>query len=530
LRTLTVPLLQGQSFRMVLSSKLIVRTIVPMNVVGGDRNDRYQTLSEGFARWSPVVQKLHGRLGDLGQRLSAHAEKLGPPRPLPEDVVRLRVKRIDGVSGLVAFSAEIDRLNAASARPNPFRSSAFLGTYAKNCEDHPEGVNVSLFLVEDGERIIAALPLRHVLDGFVKVAGTEIVREPRLELLATRDSEQLGIVCTEADEERAARALIAHLTLHEAGWGILELIGQRPGSALHRVVHEAESRTYRARDIQVEPISEVTLTWPDLNAYFRSLAKKMRSNISRQARRLYASGEVELVLARGPSAVAPWLEAYRDLDGRSWKAGTESSIGRHPVRIAYFRELVEGRAGVEPSFVGIVLDGVLIAGLIGASNAASPAHGGWCLEMSYDQAHAALGPGQLLLLLATGEALARGDGFLNFLHNFAYFKHRWGASEIEVVNVQLIRRVSVHNVRATAGDAKRWWLARKAGANSAREAARPSEPDANAEGELAAAKAHASPGGERARALTRAALESGSSGLQRLDRAAARKYLPFSVD
>ncbi len=189
----------------------------------------------------------------------------------------------------------------------------------------------------------------------------------------------------------------------------------------------------------------------------------MRSNISRQARRLYASGEVELVLARGPSAVAPWLEAYRDLDGRSWKAGTESSIGRHPVRIAYFRELVEGRAGVEPSFVGIVLDGILIAGLIGVSNAASPAHGGWCLEMSYDQAHAALGPGQLLLLLATGEALARGDGFLNFLHNFAYFKHRWGASEIEVVNVQLIRRVSVHNVRATAGDAKRWWLGAEGG-------------------------------------------------------------------
>jgi mannose-6-phosphate isomerase-like protein (cupin superfamily) len=95
---------------------------------------------------------------------------------------------------------------------------------------------------------------------------------------------------------------------------------------------------------------------------------------------------------------------------------------------------VEGRAGVEPSFVGVVLDGILIAALIVISNAASPVHGGWCLEMSYDQAHAALGPGQLLLLLATGEALARGDRFLNFLQNFAYFKHRWGTSEIEVVN------------------------------------------------------------------------------------------------
>ena len=310
----------------------------------------------------------------------------------------------------------------------------------------------------------------------------------------------------------------------------MELIGQRPGSALHRVVHEAEGRMYRARDIQVEPISEVTLTWPDLNAYFRSLAKKMRSNISRQARRLYASGEVELVLARGPSAVAPWLEAYRDLDGRSWKAGTESSDRPAPGSDRVLPRVGRGARGRR----------TLVRRDRARRNPDCWAHRSlqrgvtgsrWMVPRDVlHQAHAALGPGQLLLLLATGEALARGDGFLNFLHNFAYFKHRWGASEIEVVNVQLIRRVSVHNVRATAGDAKRWWLARKAGANSAREAARPSEPDADTEGELAAAKAHASPGGERARALTRAALESGSSGLQRLDRAAARKYLPFSVD
>ena len=200
--------------------------------------------------------------------------------------------------------------------------------------------------------------------------------------------------------------------------------------------------------------------------------------------------------------------------------------------MAFFRELVEGRAGVEPSFIGVVLDGILIAGLIVVANgAASPErHGGWCLEMSYDQAHAALGPGQLLLLLATGEALARRDGFLNFLQNFAYYKHRWGAAEIEVVNVQLIRRLSVHNVRATAGDAKRWWLSRKAGAVPAPDGARPSEPDAEADGDPAAAKTGAPRGSDHARALTRAALESARSGLRTLDRAAARNYLPFSID
>jgi hypothetical protein len=200
--------------------------------------------------------------------------------------------------------------------------------------------------------------------------------------------------------------------------------------------------------------------------------------------------------------------------------------------MSFFRDLMAGRAGVEPSFVGVVLDGILIAGLIVVSNAAAShaRHGGWCLEMCYDRGRAALGPGQLLLLLATGEALARRDRFLNFLQNFAYYKHRWGAAEIEVANVQIIRRVSLHNVRATAGDARRWWLTRKGGATPARDGAAPIEPDADKEADMSAAKTGAPSGSAQSRALTRAAFESGSSGLRRLDRAAARSYLPFSID
>jgi hypothetical protein len=48
------------------------------------------------------------------------------------------------------------------------------------------------------------------------------------------------------------------------------------------------------------------LVWNSLSAYFQSLAKKMRSNSSRQARRLLAAGEVELILAEGAAAVTAW--------------------------------------------------------------------------------------------------------------------------------------------------------------------------------------------------------------------------------
>src|SRR6202000_1162270 len=122
------------------------------------------------------------------------------------------------------------------------------------------------------------------------------------------------------------------------------------------------------------------------------------------------------VFAEGSGAVSAWFDAYCDLDGRSWKHGTDSSISRHPRRVRFFWETSAGRGGLDPSFFGIVLDGTLIAGLLVGSNmSASPElHGSWCLEMAYDESRADLGPGQLLLLLAVGEAIHRGNKFVSF--------------------------------------------------------------------------------------------------------------------
>src|SRR4051812_4307427 len=81
--------------------------------------------------------------------------------------------------------------------------------------------------------------------------------------------------------------------------------------------------------------------------------------------------------------------------------------------------------------------------------------------MAYDQSRAALGPGQLLLLLAIGEGIERRHRFLNFMQNFAGYKHRWGAEPIAMVNVQIIRRLSLHNTRASLGELRRWWQSRR---------------------------------------------------------------------
>ena len=438
------------------------------------------------------------------------------PQSLPLE--SLTVVAVKGVAALAHYASEIDRLNLVSARPNPFLSSAFLLCYAAHAEYFPAAADEVLFLIRQGARIVGCAPMRRSAKDFVALGPLRRLGV-RLQFLAPLDTEQPGILAAPEDEQRVAAALIQHICERERGWGMLEFVGQRPGTTLYREMYAAANRSFRARDIQVEPYTEVAVVWNSLGAYFQSLRKKMRSNISRQGRRLFAAGEVELILAEGAAAATAWLDAYCDLDSRSWKGGTDASIARCPRRVRYYREIVAGNAGLDPQFIGVVLDGVLIAGLLTGSNASTGArdHGTWCLEMAYDQSLAQLGPGQLLLLLAVGMAIEKSHRHLNFMQNFAYYKHRWAAEPIHVVNVQLIRRLSLHNVSAVLGAARKKLRAMRRGAHHAGhgEEARHTVTTVNR---------------ERARSLTAAALAHGGPGVRRLGREASRSLLPFEID
>jgi hypothetical protein len=222
------------------------------------------------------------------------------------------------------------------------------------------------------------------------------------------------------------------------------------------------------------------------------------------------------------------LDVYCDLDRRSWKCGTSASIERNPRRVRFYREIVAGGAGLDPEFVGVMLNGVLIAGLLIGSNAsASPDnHGAWCLEMAYDQSLANLASGQLLLLLAVGMAIEKSHRYLNFMQNYAYYKHRWAAEPIHVVNVQLIRSLSLHNASAYLGVAKRKLRAWRR---------LPSEICMPGDEQRAGRGGNANPAvttanREHAGKLTAAALAHGGPGVRRLDRKAYRAHLPFDID
>jgi Acetyltransferase (GNAT) domain len=445
--------------------------------------------------------------------------------PAPVRRADLAVTMVHGMGALERYAAQIDRLNLASARPNALLSAAYLQCYAKYVEYFIPDRDERLVLVHEGEQLIGCVPMRSSTDNFGTLLGRSGLWIARFGFLAPVDIEQPGLLCAPEDEERVAAAVVRHFCTVECNWGMLEFAGQRPGGALHRTTHAAAGGRLRSRDIPVEPFNEIPLAWPDVATYFKSLSKKMRSNIGRQTRRLYAAGATELILAQGAAATSAWFDAYLELEDRSWKQGTISALQRHPRRVQFYREIVAGRGGLDPSFIGVVLDGVLVAGLIvGDNSVAAPGlSGAWCLEMAYDRARADLGPGQVLLLLAVAEGIRRGNRFLNLLQMFAYYKHRWKAEPIEVVNVQLLRRFSLHDVRASLGDLKRRLRPERA----------PAAPVASEDdcGDEAAVAPNAPPANfDRARQLAATACATAGSGMLRLDRAQARERLPFPLD
>ncbi len=272
-------------------------------------------------------------------------------------------------------------------------------------------------------------------------------------LLVTHDHDRVNLVAGPDDEVAVADAVAAEL-LRRGGPSALDIAGLQVGAPLHRALHRRAraSRLWTSYDIAVPSYCSVPVQWHSVAGYFHAMAKTMRSNVSRQTRRLFAAGDVELLRADGARDTAPLLPAYLDLEQRSWKFAAHAGILRSPKRTGFFSEVVSGRAAYTPSMVGVALDGVLIAGLLLGRFGS----GMWALEMAFDEQHRELGAGQVLLVLAMAEAIRRGATSLGYLQHFAYFKKRWLAQETEVVSTRVVRRGSPVHVRHVLAEAERW--------------------------------------------------------------------------
>ena len=351
------------------------------------------------------------------------------PAPAASDSQQLSVLVHRSLESVRPLAPALDALNRVSRRPTPFASLEYLEAFEANDEHAVAGQAPLLLVIEEGGLAIGWVALRVIGE---RTLG---LRSKRVTFFTTHDVDRPGLVCRPEDEGRCADAVWRHL-LEKEGADAIELMAQDENSPL--LPRDRLLPGWRVRTFDSIPNSTIVLGQTPLADWFGSLQKKYRLRVGRQARRLFTAGRVELLTARHPDALGPFLELYLDLERRSWKSGAGAGIGRHPKRVALFRtQCLPGRAAA-PVIHLLTLDDLPVAGMFGVDFAG----GFYGREIAFDEDCASMAPGNLLMLLAIGEAIGRGGAFVNLLGFFGYYKSRWGATATATRGVQLLRRWS----------------------------------------------------------------------------------------
>jgi hypothetical protein len=341
----------------------------------------------------------------------------------------LAVLAFHSLAELHPHGPALDALNLVSRRPSPFETLEYLESFLGHDEHAVSGQAPLLLLMLDAGVVAGWVALRVLRERVLGLATS------RVTFLVTHDVDRPGLVCRPEDEERCADAVWRHL-LDREGADAIELMAQDEHAAL--LPGGRAFPGWRVRIFDSIPNSTIPVPPTTLAGWFQGLGKKHRLNVGRLGRRLLAAGSVELLTARHPDDLDAFLDLYLDVERRSWKGPAAAGIGRHPARIALFREQCRPGRAVAPVIHLVALDGVPVAGMFGVEFAGTL----FAREIAFDEGYEGLAPGHLLMLLAIGDAMSRRLSAVNLLGFFGYYKSRWGAVITPTRGLQLLRRWS----------------------------------------------------------------------------------------
>lgn len=426
-----------------------------------------------------------------------------------------RVVAYGSLAEVLPLAPRLDALNLASRRPSPFDTFAYIQAYLAHDEFPVAGQRLLFLVAFDGAEPVGWLPLRRVPQ---RVWG---IRSDAIQFLMTHSNDRPRTVARPEDEPRCSAAFYRYLFEVERGWSLLLFTEQDGASTLLRPPADVDVRRHYRREFPNNPNGTIELPYRSLGEYLHTFGKSHRRNAERWVRRLMEAGHLEVVSSDDPRALPALFDLYLDLERRSWKSRVGGHIGRHPARVAFFRQLLEPGQAFHLAVHLLLLDGVAIAGFV------SGAFGDrlYGLEIAFDEGYRHLSPGNAVLLFGLQEAIERRYRSLNMLGNYSYYKARWHATITETNAVQVFRKGTVGHVKALAGELRRRWrppvsqyevdynLARKDAAEE--EAPRAAAPERGAER-------------ERARAAL-AALEASGAAVTRLGGEALARTLPFEI-
>ena len=346
---------------------------------------------------------------------------------------------------------EVNALNRAGMRPDPFSTFEFFENFLRYDRSFPQGLRLWFLSAFNAGRLVGYMALKQMTH---KVLG---LRASKLDFLVTHDVDRPQLVVRPEHALEVSEAFYAYLLDHKREWSFLELRHQDAASPLFPPPAAVKLKGYWVRQWPGMDNGTIHLRWGTLEAYFKSFSKKFRSNVSRQMRTLLAAGEVECLASSDPATTPALFELYHSIEPRSWKARPGVAIGRYPEWVEYFKGLLDARQPMRVSIQVLLLDGVPIAGLI----CGAFMNGLYALHIVYDDRLGRLAPGSAMLLMGMRQAIDGRYAFFNLLSGFGYYKVRWQAQLTETRVAQIYRVGRLLFWRRVFGDWKRWVFSAK---------------------------------------------------------------------
>ncbi len=334
---------------------------------------------------------------------------------------------------------QLEALNRASRNASPFSSPYWLAGFLKFDRQHLEhSPQVLILAAYEGAALTGYLPLKATVDGNGR----------KLSCLITLEVERPQVVALPQDEQRVAQAFFRYLVHKRDGWDLLEIAQQDPASALYAgpdfPLHHHWLRRLPDRENNV-----MQVTYADPRAYVAAMSQKMRWNVKKQFKSLFAAPGVSVLVSSKPTARATLYELFLDIERRSWKQRGSAGVGS---REDTYRALLADPAAPLELFVAVLLlDGLPIGGSVWGNYGLNA----YYFQSVYAESHQALSPGTLMTWLPIQSALATRRAQLNMLPDFSYYKRRWLAATIQTETLQLFRVGSRYHLKALVGGFKR---------------------------------------------------------------------------
>lgn len=367
----------------------------------------------------------------------------------------IEVRCLHALTEAEPFRAQINTLNRASPRPDPFSDFSYYQTCLGNLMQFGaagEALRLWLLLAfRDGE-LIGYLALKHCRQ---RIFG---LRVGKLDLLTAHIADRPHLVARGEDEDVVGTAFYDYLLSRRSEWSLLEFQQQDTGSALLRAPAETDRGLLQQRHWPNMANGTITVNWRSTSDYFAALSKKSRSNVGRQMRSLLAAGEVEVLSSSDAGSRSALFELYQSIEPQSWKTAAGGAIGSDPQRLAYYWGLMQADQAMQIHVQVLLLDGVPIAGLISGSFG----RGLYALHIVYDDRAAQLAPGSAIFWMGMRLAIEGGYQFFDLLWGFGYYKTRWLAEMSETRSLQIYRIDRPYFWRRALGDVRRRYLGGKA--------------------------------------------------------------------